>query len=389
MSEVKSTSQTYLPYIVAGYASLFALAFLDNSRSPVFQDIIQDLKLADGPAGLFYSATSFMSFVLGRLSPRFLSAGMSLLNLTRLGHFLMMVGFLAISRAQNFTWLVLAAALFGVGYGMINLAENVLIVEGAAPQLRRRLLSGLHSIYAFSSLTAPVVISFLFELQISWREAFTVIAFVPAVAIMTTFWARSEQVPAYAMPPEEGAYRFQWRNFGAAVGIAMYVISEILVSTRLPLYLRRVENYAPETAARYLGLFFLLLFLGRLVFAFLKLERISNRQIMIVSLIGAITFTLLGIFVHPVWFAWAGLPMSPFFGVSLNYVTESFGQGVSQSLGAALSLQSLFVVLMHYGIGVITEYWGIRTAVLVTPVFLVISLILLIVSSRKPHARTY
>jgi MFS transporter, FHS family, glucose/mannose:H+ symporter len=387
--------KTYTPYITAGFVSLFALAFLDNSRSPVFQDIIVDLDLKDGVAALFFAATSFMSFVLGRTSPRILAAGVSLLNLVRIGHLLMLLGFVWISKSHSIVALISASGLFGVGYGIINLTQNILIIEGSAPALRRRLLSGLHSVYALASLVAPVVISFCFEFGIEWRQAFVIFSVFPLGAIVMTFFAKNKAAADLVKAVPAARNNFNLKNFLVSLGIAFYVVGEILVTTRLPLYLRRDEGFSPESAARYLGLFFLLLFIGRLSFAFVKFEKISNRQIMLVSLALATLTTALGVLVHPAWFAWSALPMAPFFGVALNYITESFGQGVNAALGAALSLQSLFVVAMHYGIGMITESWGIRTAMLVTPIFLILSGVLIFIgsktstSSRKVDARAH
>jgi fucose permease len=379
---------TYIPYVLVGYVSLFALAFLDNSRGPFFQDIIADLQLKDSVASLFFAATSFMAFCLGRLSPKILSRYMRLLDLVRLGHLVMVIGFALISQARSLPGLLAAATVFGIGYGIINFTQNILIVEGANPVLRRRLLSGLHSIYALSSLVAPLLISFLIENSFAWRQVFLAFSVLPMGAFAATFIARPQKPQAIETKNPALIQSFALKSFLVSAGIAFYVVAELLLSTRIPLYFRRIENTPAETAARFLALFFLLLFVGRFGFAFFKLDKYSNRAIMLACLFISICTVGLGLFVAPVWLAMTGLPMAPFFAVSLNYITESFGRGAHAALGSALALQSLFVVVMHYLMGWVTEVWGIRTAMLVTPLFLLLSALLIYLGSRTANART-
>lgn len=384
MSEVVALKKTYVPYVLVAFISLFSLAFLDNSRGPFFQDIIVSLGLRDSRAAWFFMATSFMSFVLGRATPKILDF-VSLLNLVRVGHLVMAMGFALVSFSNSLMSLVASAAVFGIGYGIVNVTENLLIVDGSSPQLRRQLLSGLHSIYAFSSLVAPLAISFLIEDGVTWRQAFFYFSAMPVLAFIATFSAKPLEAETAEVEIHE--HKTPPGALLVSIGIGLYVMAELAVSTRLPLYLRRESATAADVASRFLAFFFFLLFLGRILFSLVRFSRLSNLQIMQGSLLLSAVVVTLGIFVSPAWLTISGFTMAPFFGVSLTYITESFGRDAKEALGAALALQSLFVVTMHFTLGWITEGWGIRVAMMAAPLCLLLGMLFIFIGSRKIHAR--
>lgn len=367
-------STVYIPYIVFGYLSLFTLGLLDNVRGPYFPDIAKALALSDSKSAFLFVTTSFVSFLIGRSVPALLTQ-MNVLNLLRLGHLSMGVGFVGLASMQGLYSMIAAAAVFGIGFGTVNVAQNILILEGSPVGLRRRLLSGLHSVYAFASLFSPLVVATLFELQFDWREGFLVLAAVPLFAFFYSFFCReqeSERTQGSAIPMRHNPRQIIWFS----LGLGFYVVAEVLIATRLVLYLTRQFGFDTAQASYYLTAFFVLMLMGRLLFTFVHFAVFSNRQIVRLCLLGATFVFTVGLFVSPLLLVLSGVFMGPVFGVSIDYASEVFKSGVATALSKILALQALLIVGMHYLVGVLSQYFGISVALALGSVFMLASLLI-------------
>ncbi len=382
MTEPKQ--KIYLPYIICGYASLFALGLLDNARGPYYADVAHDLALPDSKASFIFVMASFMAFVMGLAANSFIQK-FNLLNLIRVGHLTMAAGYLALARMHDFITLILATTLFGVGFGLINVGQNILIFEGAPIEHRRKFISGLHSVYALASILGPLVISVFLANGMNWRQGFAWFAVIPLLTFFLTFTAKNQ-----ASVTAQGSSRLKdensWRKTLAGASLGFYVLAEILLSSRLVVYLRREEGMAPELAAQILAIFFILVLAGRILFTFIDLRQFKSRQIMLVCLSFSIVTNGLGLVFSPYWLVFCGLCMAPMFGVGVTYISELSPKNPSRGIANALSLNAIMIVMMHFSVGYVTQVYGIRTAMLSGPAFLLISWIILKLEPWKSNA---
>lgn len=371
----KVAHPVYWAPIVLAYFSLFALGLFDNLRSPFFPDIATELQLPDGRASLFFAATSVVAFITGLCVPRLIRK-LGLLNSVRTGLFILSLGFAAISVASDLFTLVMASATFGAGFGIINVAQNILVLESVKGVLRRRLLSGLHGMYALAALTAPVVAAFFFDSSISWKKAFLWMSLVGCAALIYSFFVKIK-IENQAREDHRDIKK-SIRNDYVIVGgmLSLYIISEVLISTRLPLYLRRVFNYSPQQSAEILAIFFILLLAGRVLFLFFNSSK-SNLKIIEWSLVSSLAFYTLGTFAHPYFITICGLTMAPIFGLSVDFIADLFKSRANDAVSVCVTLSGVFLVIMHYSVGYFTELYGIRNAMLVGIFTLALSLILL------------
>src|SRR6185437_9510904 len=109
------------------------------------------------------------------------------------GQILMAAGFAAIALAQNLWSLLAFCAAFGFGFGILNVAQNLLILEGSSGPWRRRFFSGLHGMYAFASLLAPLICAAIFRMHRDWRFGFVVFAALVSISVITSFFAPNEK----------------------------------------------------------------------------------------------------------------------------------------------------------------------------------------------------
>lgn len=316
-----------------------------------------------------------MAFVMG-LVTNWVIRKINLLNLIRVGHLAMATGFFAISQMNNFTTLIFATTLFGVGFGLINVGENILILEGTPPEMRRKFLSGLHSFYALASLIGPLAISIFISNGMGWREGIAWIGAVPLAAFALSFTAK---VQAHHEPTEriERHDPFSWKKVLAGVSLGFYALAEILISSRVVVYLRRSEGVAPELAAQILAMFFVMVLLGRVAFTFINLTRFKSRNIMLFCLSFSFVTNVLGLTVSPYWIVLCGLCMAPMFGLGVTLVSELFPINPGRGVAFALSINAIMIVTMHFTVGYVTQTTGIQTAMLFGPVFLFLSWLIL------------
>ncbi len=410
-----SLKRPHWPSILLAYLSLMSLGFLDNTRGPFFPDLILALELSDFNSSLFFVATSVAAVISGFWGAPVLRAWGSLMTL-RAGLAAMGLAFVGMSQMTSFMGLLAFAALFGLGFGWVSVAQNVVIWESSPDHRRRQLMSGLHSMYAFAALVAPAMASVLAWMQWTWREGFLVAGLWPLLVLIGSIRLRpltaartSSPTPAptstssstsssasttasttaststrAAQNPTPTPQRVTWQALYVSVVISFYMFAEISLGTRLVQYLRRELDYSEVVAPLYLALFFLGLWLGRLSFMLLNTGRWSNQRVMLASAVTSMLAYVLGlIFQQPWLLVSCGLLLGPFYPVALNYVTERFPNSTSQALAFCAGSGSLLVVILHFSLGILTEHFGLHLALFVGPLGLLVPTVFLLMA-RNP-----
>lgn len=348
--------------VIIAYLSLFSLGLVDNLRGPFFPDVMNDLQLNSTKGSLFFAITSLFAIVGSLSGPRILQRTSSLI-LLMIASGLMAFGFIVTSQAQDLYGLLVASAVFGMAFGALNLSQNTLVFEGSKPETRRRLMSGLHSMYGLAALSAPLVASGFRYFGFDWRTTFFAVGFVPLSISLLAFFA---QPPREKQRHENSAVRMtkeQWKKCWVfALVTSGYLWGEISVSTRYVQWLRTEEGLDPYWANHYLTGFFVCLLCGRLFFSFVDLRRYNNETILLCSsLIGGLLMGA-GLLFDPRLVILSGLAMAPFFPVSMDQLTRLFGSASHQALGFVIGFGSLSIVTMHVTLGFLSDTLGLRLA---------------------------
>ncbi len=362
--------------ILLGYISLLVLGFIDSLRGPVYPDLLIDLNLSDTWGSMFFILVSLLAMFSGQITAEF-ARNYGLANAMRAGHAFVCFGTLGISQSYSFVGLAVACSLFGIGFGFINVGQNFLIIEGAKPKRRRQLLSGLHSIYAFAALIAPLVVSYMNYVDIHWRTGFLAVSVLPAVAFLSTFIIKDrDRLKPEIEVEERGFIRglSDWKNYYLyATVISLYVAAELGLCTRLVLYLRREHAVSDVIAPQYLTGFFICLLIGRLTFALVPFSKWSSHKIISTSMLVSTACLLLGILFSPYWLVLCGLTFAPIFGYYLDYLAELFPHRSNAAIASVLAMSSIYIISMHFIIGLVTEYSSIGQAMFVCPLLLIIA----------------
>ncbi len=389
VSEMKKLAINW-PLVATAYVTMFCLGTLDNIRGPFFPDVTSTLHLTNFQAAFFYAIVSAMAGVSGSIVARSAQRFGDLVVL-RAGQLLMASGFAVVALVESFWQMIGACVIFGLGFGVLNVAQNLLVLD-ATPSTtsldaRRRLLSGLHATYAFSSVLAPLLAARIFHVGGTWREAFLLCSAFALTSFFISFWPTHPSAHAVVdlNDGKSSAPLPTGKLWIVASMLSFYSLAELTISTRYALYLRGDFAFRPEVAAQNVAKFYFFLLIGRLTFLIFRFKW-STRTIIGWSLFGTIGFFMLGLFWHPDLIALCGLTMAPVFGFSIDYIAELFPENANRAVNNSIAISCLFIVMMHILLGVLTDLYGVGRAFLVAPCFAVLSLLFLVWSAKFARA---
>ena len=354
---------------------MFVLGMSDNIRGPLFPELLSYFKLSNAEGSFSFAAASAAA-LFGNIISTALFKKYNLAQILCLSLFTMAVGLFFMGVVPQFYLYILGAIVFGLSIGLMGVTQNVMVAENVEPGKQSKALSGLHGVYGFSSLIAPLIASYSPHIFGNWRAAFFITAIIATIFALASVGIQSD--PKFEVHPvidkAESSQNSFWvlACFGGI--FAFYVMAEIMVSTRLALYMRTYFNMDLESSSRYVTYFFVFLLLGRVIFTFKSFASTLKTQLNF-SLCFSLVLFILGMKFNPLFFVLMGFSMAPFYPLSVAYISEQTGRNRRQFITFAISFQSLCVISMHLGVGYLTDQFGLFYAFGVGFISLVLSLI--------------
>lgn len=355
--------------------AMFVLGMADNIRGPLFPELLIFFKLTNAEASFSFAAASAAA-LCGNILAGYLLRSHTLSRILCISIFIMGAGLILMGFASTYVAFVAGSAIFGGSVGLVGLTQNVLVAESVDGRSQSKALSGLHGIYGLSSLLAPLVASYSAIIFGNWRSAFFVTAVLATIVGLVATLVKAEpsfEVHTNLEKPEGHLISKKALLLLGGV-LAFYVVAEILVSSRLALYMRSYFGKDLKESSMYVTAFFICLLAGRLLFA-VKTFSISLKSQLNASLVTAVACLLLGLFSHPLFLVLLGLAMAPFYPISVAYIAEQSGIYKREFITFAMSFQSFCVIAMHLGVGYLTDRFGLFYAFEVGLFALVLALI--------------
>lgn len=359
--------------VIFACMSMFVLGLSDNIRGPLFPELLKFFEVSNAQGSLsfaFASTAAFFGNTLGALSLR----KIQLDRLLAISIFLMAAGLFAMGLAPSFGVYLFGSVLYGFSVGSTGMAQNLLIAENTEAENQTRGLAALHGLYGLSSLIAPFLASRApawFAAHFSqlvyltrWQSSFLLTCGLAVLIFILIFYTRAEPGFVSHVAHDErlhGKKSPRSTLFWFAGFFATYVGAEILISTRLALYMRTYFGMSLEGSSDYVTGFFIFLFVGRIFFIF-KTFKIPLKTQLNLSLGLSLLSLLLGLHVHPFFLAFIGLTMAPFYPLAIVYISEVTGHQQRRFLTFVMGLQSFCVIFMHTGVGFLTDKYGLFEA---------------------------
>jgi MFS transporter, FHS family, L-fucose permease len=207
------------------------------------------------------------------------------------GMLLMSSGIIGVTFGRSLPILLAGALLFGIGFGGVLAAGNVLIGQ-LFPSRSAAALNGVNLFFGVGSMLGPAIAG-LAGLRLgapqtaTWVGAGLLLALVPIVQI----YAARPRAQAAKQSAQE---RPQQRSTGwmLAILLLIYIGTEVGFSGWLTVYLITGSDMAPASAALIVSGFWLALTLGRALGAVLGL-RLTAAQLLTSSLLGMLIGAIL------------------------------------------------------------------------------------------------
>jgi len=346
--------------------SLFCLGFIDNSRGPVYPEILEYFNLTKSTGSLIFSLSSFMAFIGALTSKKWLGL-LGAIRASKIALIFQIIACLIMgsvpSSELGYKLFLLGSMIFGLGVGIQSVSLNLIINDSTTDILRRRVYAGLHSMYGIASLIAPFFIGYNLSINFSWQDFFFYMAIIPGFVLVSFSLLKPNNLKDSSL----GKITLSKVQLSyLCIIFAAYITGEVLVSSRLVIYLTEAKSLNGESAAQMLSLFFLFLLTGRLIFA-AKSFKISSRKLLYISLISSITTMVGGILIYtPLW-ALSGLGMSYFFPCAMDWLSESLGAEMDQTFARVMTAAGAALVSIHVIFGTISEQIGIDLAIWIAP----------------------
>lgn len=365
------------PFILLGYFSLFVFGLADNIRGPLFPDILRDFSVNDSVGSLMFALSSGASFIASHFARYFLKR-FERRTVLQAASLLLAFALIGMASAPAFPLFLFFSLCFGFSMGIVGLIPNILVPLGSKPERKQQMLSGLHAMYGVASLIAPLLAASLGLLTGSWRYTFALSALVPLSLLAYSFHGSHGSLHK-KQPLPEGHANHRRRNFRPQLFLALMVsfsvAAEVMVSSRLALFMRRVWNYDLEGSSLYVTYFFIFLLLGRLLFAVIPFHQ-SIRLLLSLSAVSTMALFFLGLLVHPFFLAATGFGVAPFYPLSISWISSEFPHDMDSAVSYMIATDSVMLILMHLLVGHLTDAIGITGAILTGPAFLLGSLLM-------------
>lgn len=361
-----------LSYILFSYFTLFSLGLIDNSRGPIYPEILSRFNITTSLGALVFTISSLSSFITAA-SNRIWLQKFGVIRSTQFALLVKSISCFIMGFSESYSLFLLGSVTFGVAVGISSISVNLIINNTDTGSHKRQIISGLHSMYGIASLLAPMVLSWLYFYKVNWQSYLVGLGFVPLIFFF--IFLREKKQNVYGSDISSMSISKSEFILVASI-LSLYVLCEILISSRLVLYLKEGRGWDLDEASGQLSLFFLFLLIGRLIFTF-KEFKVNSITLLKGSIFSSLIFMLIGIFLYAPILSLCGLTMSFAFPCAVDWITNQYGREGNIIFTRAMTVVGGWLVIMHYLFGVLVSYVSMQNAILVAPLMLISVLYLL------------
>lgn len=327
-----------------------------------------------------------VSFIAGPLLRKFGTP-----KVTYFSILLTVIGLIGISFSPNIIVMMIFTVIMSYGSGAIDTGLNNYI----SLNYKARHMSWLHCFWGVGVTLSPLIMSNFLSGTGEWRNGYRIIALIQfsislLVLISIKKWIKAENNNKKpTRETETNGNKKEKVNFFKIKGVITSILSqglycsmEFLIGTWGASYLVNTFGYLPDTAARWISLYFCGIMVGRLISGFISIKASDNTLIragISVAFIGMIILIIpLGAF-SPFGLLLIGVGFGPIFPSILHSVPERFGKEYSTDLTG-------FHMGGAYGAGFFVQlvfgYIATATTFNITPFVLLALIICLIIANE-------
>ncbi len=376
--------------LVVIYIVFISLGLPDSLFGVTWPVVHKDFMISESFASVYSIITGIcaggVSFIAGPLLRKFGTP-----KVTYFSILLTVIGLIGISFSPNIIVMMIFTVIMSYGSGAIDTGLNNYI----SLNYKARHMSWLHCFWGIGVTLSPLIMSNFLSDTGEWRNGYRIIALIQfsislLVLISIKKWIKEDNKNRISEEKTETNNNKKdiisiLKIKGVITSIlsqGLYCSMEFLIGTWGASYLVNTFSYSPDTAARWISLYFCGIMLGRLISGFISIKASDNTLIrggISVAFIGMIILILpLGAF-SPVGLLLIGVGFGPIFPSILHSVPERFGKEYSTDLTG-------FHMGGAYGTGFFVQlvfgYIATATTFSITPFVLLALIICLIIANE-------
>lgn len=374
--------------LVIMFFVMFVLGAINYSKGVILPRAQDDLGFGYGDVGIIMGIY-YTGFFLSSLLGGFISDKKGLRFISVLGAFIMIAGLIGTGASYNFITFSLLYAVVGMGLGIMTISSNA-IVPPVFKDKQGLMFNIMMGVYGIGAFLAPLVLDYLFGVEISWRTIYIVLG-----SVLVIFAIYSIKAPLPKESDNKESLNFK-EFFGMLKNkqfvlilflLTSYVAAEAGLASWLPAYLEGInlEN-AQSLGARYLSIFFAIFTIGRLLGGMIVDKFGEKRVILVFSLLAAVMFGLakFGPDAWAILYGVSGAFFSVIFPTAVALATTMF-KNAGSALGFLYTAAGIGAMLSTWLVGWIMEHFGVRAGFNLPLIFL-IGVALLTVFIHKDEA---
>lgn len=347
------------------YVSFISLGLPDSLLGSAWPQMQESLGVSLSLGGvisfLITASTILSSLMSHRVIQRFGTGGVTMCSVAMTA--LALLGF---SLSDSFLVLCLWAIPYGLGAGSVDAALNNFV----ALHCKAKHMSWLHCFWGIGATGGPYIMGLCLSRGMGWQAGYRTISFLQMaltliLLLSLPLWKKQEQPLSggETVRPQTPQWRKLLKRPGVKAALtAFFFYSALELTTGLwgSSYMVAVRGISPETAAKWISLFYLGITAGRFFSGFLTLRFSDDTMVRLGEGTAIVGIILLLLPLHNLFLCvgliLTGLGCAPIYPSLLHATPQRFGKSLSQSLmGTQMAISYLGSTTMPPVSGFLSE----------------------------------
>lgn len=347
------------------YVSFISLGLPDSLLGSAWPQMQESLGVSLSLGGvisfLITASTILSSLMSHRVIQRFGTGGVTMCSVAMTA--LALLGF---SLSNSFFALCLWAIPYGLGAGSVDAALNNFV----ALHCKAKHMSWLHCFWGIGATGGPYIMGLCLSRGMGWQAGYRTISFLQMaltliLLLSLPLWKKQEQPLSggETVRPQTPQWGKLLKRPGVKAALtAFFFYSALELTTGLwgSSYMVAVRGISPETAAKWISLFYLGITAGRFFSGFLTLRFSDDTMVRLGEGTAIVGIILLLLPLHNLFLCvgliLTGLGCAPIYPSLLHATPQRFGKSLSQSLmGTQMAISYLGSTTMPPVSGFLSE----------------------------------
>ena len=347
------------------YVSFISLGLPDSLLGSAWPQMQESLGVSLSLGGvisfLITASTILSSLMSHRVIQRFGTGGVTMCSVAMTA--LALLGF---SLSDSFLVLCLWAIPYGLGAGSVDAALNNFV----ALHCKAKHMSWLHCFWGIGATGGPYIMGLCLSRGMGWQAGYRTISFLQMALTLIQLLSlplwKKQELPlsgGETVRPQTPQWRKLLKRPGVKAALtAFFFYSALELTTGLwgSSYMVAVRGISPETAAKWISLFYLGITAGRFFSGFLTLRFSDDTMVRLGEGTAIVGIILLLLPLHNLFLCvgliLTGLGCAPIYPSLLHATPQRFGKSLSQSLmGTQMAISYLGSTTMPPVSGFLSE----------------------------------